>query len=240
MVSPSNKIRAITLLNNQGVSFLLMGQVNEACTYFARASTLLAGLSNNRQTQSCSIIENCPFGYNWIDLSKSNATGFSDQKPIAEGSLPFLFLRAVLISECSENDEFELSYECGNSEDTSPGNQSWAVLYNLALSCHLLACLRGEKGGRPHLKRSHDLYGIVLNKFLIQAPPEHRAMLALALFNNSGCIYREYAMHTESVACLKKVREILASQLCENNVADLKIFGLNVMVLQRPMLAEAA
>ena len=217
-----NKNQEVLLLNNQGVAYLYKGKVNEACSLFTRASQLF-GLSGNNESQRRRTMS--PFGYNWIDLSASYISCLADRKLISAESLPFLFLQAVQITDCTDIIDFE--------------DQRWAVLYNLALSCHLLACENGEMGSL-HRKRAHDLYGIVLNNFMSQTPVEHRSILTLALFNNAGCIYRENAMHDAAEVCVGKVKEILVRLPHEKRGINSKAFGLNVMVLERHELAGAA
>jgi hypothetical protein len=228
--SLSSMRQQIILLNNDGIAFLQMGKINEACTFLTKASSMLGRMSNKRPPSRRSPPQR-PSSYSWIDLSTDSfVASFSDRKLANESSLPFLFLRALRITS---------DVSCSGNGDICPLNLCWAVLYNLAISCHLLACQLGQAGNQ-HLRRAHELYEIVRNRFLAETPLEHRATVALALFNNAGYIYREFGMREQSVACLGKVRDMLSHLPGERLGTDWKLFGINVMLLQEPTIADAA
>jgi tetratricopeptide (TPR) repeat protein len=228
--SLSSVRQQIILLNNDGIASLQMGKINEACSLLTQASSILGRMSNNSAPSRSSPSQR-PISYSWIDFSTDSfVASFSDRKLANEISLPLLFLRTLRISS---------DVSCSGNGDICPLNLCWAVLYNLAISCHLLACQLGQTGNQ-HLRRAHELYEIVRSRFLAETPLEHRATVALALFNNAGYIYREFGMHEQSVACLGKARDMLAHLPGERLGADWKLFGINLMLLQQPTIADAA
>jgi hypothetical protein len=220
--------REVIQLNNDGVTLFQMGKITEACTVLTNASSLLGRCLRQRNaSHNATGFEN-QYSSTWIDLSY--AARSAGRKQNNDDSLSFLFLRALRV---------EANTYLPVQEMDCPLNLCWAVLYNLALSCHILACQNGAKG-KGYLKRAHDLYEIVRTRFVPSEPSEQWATLSMALFNNAGCIYREFAMHNEYIACLGKVRDMLLRLPCENRDEDFKIFSLNLMVLQTPTNAAAA
>ena len=170
-------------------------------------------LMSNTRTAS-----DTPISFSWIDLSPETLKLSNESC--------YLFLRSIRIT--SDND------------DCSPSSMRWAVLYNLAISCHLMACELGQ-AGNANMRRAHELYEIIRGRFLPGVPMEHRTMVAVALFNNAGCIYREFGMHEQAKACLVKVREIMACLPVERQGLDRKLlFGINLALLRAPTIAGAA
>jgi hypothetical protein len=171
-------------------------------------------------------------------MTDSSSTTLCDRKLTNDGSLFFLFLKALRIGDECPSEEPPAPDDCAGA---TPFDLSWVVHYNLALSCHLLGCQLGEQG-HEHLQYAHDVYGFIIKHLLVQAPLEYWTILSLALFNNAGCIYREFAMHEEFVACLDLARDMLVSLPSDivGGADMLTEFELNLMILERPTSAGAA
>jgi hypothetical protein len=226
MMSSTDVFQQCIQCNNEGIKHLESGDTVEASTAFAEASSTLGNYS---QPQTPRAGQKRRIQYStWVELSsKSVLYNIGNKKVACNEPLPILFLRAIAITPSEDIDTFHLT---------------WAVLYNLALACHLLACKLGANG-RRHLKKSHELYDIIRKRYLPQVPSEQSAYLSLAIHNNMACIYQEFAMHIESESCLTKANEMLymISKGTTEPSGDLKEISLNLMVSsKRPARAPAA
>lgn len=209
-------------LNTEGVNHLQAGDTFAACNSFGKASSLLSTyIDNNIQP----LQPGCKRPINWVQLPSSSFVSLSDHRKQIwdDGSFPILFLRALKIESTPTESPF-----------------TWAILYNLALSCHIHACKLGANG-RQHLQKAHEMYDVVRTQFLPQVSSEDTPMLSLALYNNMGCIYREFSMFKESQQCLKRAKEILIDiHRKQGGLGDLKGVSLNLMALKKPSRAPAA
>lgn len=213
----------ITSLNNNGVACLRMGNTRDACTILTKASSILGQMNDNGSSRPSAS------SFSWLDLSTEPLflSSFAEQKLPCESSLPFMFLRALRITPTED-------------DDACPADLFWAVLYNLAISCQLMACQLGQKGNQ-HLRKAHELYEIVRSRFLVITPVEYRATVALAVFNNAGCIYKDVGMHEQSAACLHQVQEIMVTYFPKTQIqGKALLFGINLRLLQGPINAAAA
>lgn len=209
------------LLNSDGLKKLQSGNTVEACNSFAEASSLL----RDQYCQSQTLKAGCKRPINWVQLSSQPFldSRYRQKEASDEDSLPILFLRALNIASIPADSPF-----------------TWAILYNLALSCHIHGCRLGANG-RQHMQKAHELYDVIRTQFLPHVSSDYSPMLSLAVHNNMGCIYREFSMHKESQECLKRAKEMLLAVSGEQGgLDDLKDVSLNLMALKKPARAPAA
>jgi hypothetical protein len=231
----------VILLNNHSVIYLQMGNPGEAFRLLSEAFTQVNNLFEC-QAKRTNVVTHRPYRYKWVDFSGSmtnHVGGERKNRGNDDESIPFLFLRALQISNCDHDDFESLCCSCGDSNEHCPCGIAWVVWYNLAISCHILGCRLGEKG-RHYLDRAYHLYELVRGRILAQVPSKDWSTLLMAVFNNQGCIYHQYAMYEESHACLGKLRDVMVRMQGNRDGADWQVFCLNLMLLQKPRMAGAA
>jgi len=221
-------VQQIITLNNCGTKHLQIGNLYDAFLCFTRASTILGHFKKtSNQDASVSFI-----GASWLEISAKLLKKLSSRRGRARGvPLSNLYRRAIRLNGSMAADE--------KQNESRPLTLCWAVLYNLALSCHLLA-YQDDKKDTTYLRRAIDLYEIVRINYLDSTPVEHKATQLLAIYNNLGCIYEYLGDADESDSCLRKVREFMDCLSSERYGADWKLFGLNIVALGRSRVANAA
>jgi hypothetical protein len=136
----------------------------------------------------------------------------------------------------------------GESEYYSPSGVAWVVYFNLAITCNILGSqkARGGAGRLCYIEQAHHMYEAAARGLINEemGPSKDWSTLLMTVFNNQSCIYyHEYAMYDESIACMKRVEELLARQApCEYRGigSDWRVFYLNILLLRKPKLASAA
>jgi tetratricopeptide (TPR) repeat protein len=126
-----------------------------------------------------------------------------------------------------------------------PSCVAWVVYFNLAITCNILASekARGETGRLCYLKQAYHMYEATRGLIEDLGPSKDMSTLLMAVFNNQSCAYHEYAMYDESIACMERVKELLART--PYKYRDIgsdcwQVFSLNLLLLLKPTLASAA
>jgi hypothetical protein len=153
-----------------------------------------------------------------------------------------MFQRAVIV-DADDDKEEEQQQQHDDDDGLHRSYQlCWAVLYNLGLTCHLLACQAGASAeGRQHFARSMGLYELLMsNEYLDQVPANSSPIIALALCYNRGHIYSEFAMHDLAAQCLVYVQRALIQIRLQQPTTNIEETELNLILLNPPSTAGAA
>jgi hypothetical protein len=159
-----------------------------------------------------------------------------------------MFQRAVIVDADDDKEEEQQQQQHDDDDDADDDglHQSyqlcWAVLYNLGLTCHLLACQAGASAeGRQHFARSMELYELLMsNEYLDHVPANSTPIIQLALSYNRGHIYSEFAMHDLAAQCLVYVQRALIQIRLQQPTTNIEETELNLILLKPPSTAGAA
>jgi hypothetical protein len=211
----------ITQLNNEGVSCLQAGKTIEACNAFVGVSSIL---QRHHSVSQRSFKRNFQICCSWVELPPM--ASYSNGSSGEEDSTPFVFLHAVKLS---------------GSDKESADSLIWAILYNLALACQLTAYKLGASGYQ-FLRRAHKAYDTLRSRFLPKCLPIHTAVLSLAIYNNMGCIYQDFAMHDQARVCYGKAQEAVRFLTPRNEWVEtnfLKEVSLSLMISSQQPYSRA-
>eukprot|EP00529_Nitzschia_sp_RCC80_P030684 CAMPEP_0113471782 /NCGR_PEP_ID=MMETSP0014_2-20120614/17159_1 /TAXON_ID=2857 /ORGANISM="Nitzschia sp." /LENGTH=300 /DNA_ID=CAMNT_0000364435 /DNA_START=189 /DNA_END=1091 /DNA_ORIENTATION=+ /assembly_acc=CAM_ASM_000159 len=237
-------------LNNRAVLSLWTGHVVDSCCLLTEASSFLTTIRKNVQTKKkkknddgddhqtpAPSHSSSPFPFTWVDMSS-----------VYTSHEHLMIQRVVLIDDDDggggdvKKDDQADSDDDGDDLDRANG-LCWAVVYNLALTCHLMACQAGESTeGREHFARAMGLYQMLSYSvdFFDQVPACHRTTFLLGLWYNQGHIHSEFASHELTVRCFVHVQTLLIQLRVEQPALDMKETELNLILLKPPSTAGAA
>jgi hypothetical protein len=277
--------REVMVLNNESVIYLQMSNPLEAWKLLTHASSLVSKLLESPRTSEKTSSHHKQYRYDWVDFSEPVSPDrlFLQHKDWdSEGSIPYLFLRALKISTSAssilyehrasgssrgaedndnsdseeDGDDFydfldedadwdDSSGRDGDSEYYCPSGVAWVVYFNLAIACNILGSqkARGETGRLCYLEQAYHMYEAARGIIEEMGPSKDRSTLLMAVFNNQSCTYHEYAMYDESMACMERVKDLLARTPHKYRGlvgSDWQVFSLNILLLQKPRLASAA
>ena len=253
--------KRIISLNNSAVLSLWTGHVAQSCRLLTEASSILTMIRKNvqkkkmqqqqqqpekeeekkknmndgddHQTPSLSHSSNDPFFFSWVDMSNA----YTSHEHL-------MIQRAVLI----DDDDGDVDEADSIDDDKDDGfdrasRLCWAVLYNLALTCDLMACQAGASTeGREYFARAMGLYQMLSHSVDIfdGVPACHRATFLLGLWYNQGHIHSEFSSHELTARCVVHVQTLLIQLRFEQPKIDMSETELNLILLKPPSTAGAA
>ena len=258
--------KRIISLNNSAVLSLLTGHVAQSCCLLTEASSILTVIRKNVQKKkiqqqqqqqeknknknmndgdghetpsSPSHSSTVPFFFSWVDMSSA----YTSHEHL-------MMQRAVLIDDDDDDDHDGDDDTSGSSNDDDSDDGfdranrlCWAVLYNLALTCHLMACQAGASiEGRENFARAMGLYQMLSHSvdFFDGVPACHRTTFLLGLWYNQGHIYSEFSSHELTARCVVHVQTLLIQLRFEQPSIDMSETELNLILLKPPSTAGAA
>ena len=184
-------------LNNHGVAELKYGNIVRAFELLSKAGTLtMTGLASHAHSDDTK----STFRFHWEDCSRANdATTHS--KLSWEGSVSFVFVRALRITYSGTIDDVDSQCACG---------YAWTVWYNLALVSTIIGTHLGEKG-KNLMAVAFELYQKVQRRVDSENSSKHWDLLQMAILNNQACIYRDFSMVEAMASCLEELSVVISS-----------------------------
>ena len=243
-------------LNNRAILSLWTGHVAQSCCLLTEASSILTMIrrnvqkkkmqqqqqqqqqekknmndGDNYQNPSPTHSSNFPFIFSWVDISFAY--------PSHEN---LMIQRAVLVDDDDGDDDEADSNDDSDGLDRA-SRLCWAILYNLALACHLKACQAGASTeGRENFARAMGLYQMLSHSadFFDGVPACHRTTFLLGLWYNQGHIHSEFSCHELTARCVVHVQTLLIQLRFEQPSVDMSETELNLILLKPPSTAGAA
>ena len=208
-------------LNNRGITEMQSGNVALAFALLSEAGNItVRGMPNNRHVDS----DTTTFRFQWEECSSK-----VKELPTWEGTLPFLYIRALRISFTGTIADVNGQCACGFA---------WCIWYNLALCANVLGSRLGDRG-RSLLDFAFDLYHKVQMRIDCEPSTKHWDLLQMAVLNNQACIYHDFARHDELTTCLEELGSfVLKSRSVED--AYKRSFVLSLEILGNTMAAASA
>ena len=209
-------------LNNRGVVELQSGNFALAFALLSEAGKItIAGISHHVHVDS----DATAIRFHWEDCSSKD----ENLPTYWEGSVSFLYIRALRISYTGKEADLDSQCACG---------LAWCVWFNLALCANVLGSRLGDRG-RSLLEVAFDLYHKVQKRIDCEPSSKHWDLLQMAVLNNRACIYRDMALHDELNICLDELGAVVHSA---SSVEDFHkwSFVLNVEILGNTTTAASA
>lgn len=239
-------------LNNRAVLCLLTRQTVDACRLLTEASCIMARIKFQRDATATATLSSSVETIKTVDDGSPSPSIFffrwTDLSCVYPTHKHLMFQRAVIVDADDDKEEEQQQQQHDDDDDADDDglHQSyqlcWAVLYNLGLTCHLLACQAGASAeGRQHFARSMELYELLMsNEYLDHVPANSTPIIQLALSYNRGHIYSEFAMHDLAAQCLVYVQRALIQIRLQQPTTNIEETELNLILLKPPSTAGAA
>jgi hypothetical protein len=234
-----NQTASLIATNNDAISYLKMGELNEAYSLLSEAvATLFQNMTREqpppppppppKSTTS-------RLNFQWTDLTYSIDNYIFKSSEPSDG-LPFLFQKCLTV-------DMPRKREIRAKNKLCPSDGLWSILhYNLALVAHLIGIQKAEYG-KSYLQEANRLY------CMVSADLESRrcsadstvVVLFMGIWNNRGCIYKELSMEEEATNCLDRLRKLLMStRAFSNKFPGWRYFFLNLVTLEKQRSVAAA
>jgi hypothetical protein len=232
--------------NNDGVASFESGRFEDAKDTFERSLAMMreAIMEASKESLLLPIRRSAPSKsseeFHWSEIPNrvSHAGCKRPRGDHISCSSSFFFQRAIILMETTIQRSAE---EYG--EETS------AVVYNLALACH---CMSTEKNSDAMLKRAVQFYKVAHSIFVHrsggQPRPKGKRGMIMVIMNNLGQLHYDRMLeYTIAERCFQRLLNGLRDeeQQCGKHTRngfgeeDFRGFMLNVM-LERPLLSAAA
>ena len=184
-------------LNNTAVAELKCGNIVRAFELLSKAGLItMAGIATHVHSESV----NLTFRFHWEDCSSAN-DDTTHTKLFWEGSVSFVFVRALRISYTGTIDDVDGQCACGFA---------WTVWYNLALVSTIIGTRLGERG-RNLMAVAFEMYAKVQMRIDKEPESKHWDLLQMAILNNQACIYRDFSMVEAMTWCLDELALVIRS-----------------------------
>jgi tetratricopeptide (TPR) repeat protein len=224
-----NQTASLISDNNDAVTYLQMGQLDESYSLLSEAvATLQNMIREQSPPQSSPVLR---YNFRWIDLTHSNANHVFESSD--QSSMPFLFQRCISV-DMPRRREFRANTLC-------PFGLFPILHYNLALVAHFLGIQRAEYG-KLYLQEADRLYGVVSADLPWRRSSADCTVLLMGIWNNQGCIYMELGMEEQAIQRFDLLRKLLMSTRASiNRLPGWRHFYLNLAILgTRRSVAAAA
>ena len=239
-------------LNNDSISYLKWGEPEEAYKLLSEALDLLQlSSSTQKPGQGIRMPTRNGYGFQWRDVGTacfSTVDSTADPRSdCAKSSTPppstcvdteshgfFLFHKGLSIQMPSKKDL--------RREVFCPFGLLWALNYNLALTCHMLALGRSGIPRQNLLREALQLYDFVLSYLQQQRPSLHFTILLMAILNNKMFLCQDLSMEEDERCCFSVLKSLIDSTKKTNaSLSWWRHFYLNIFSLeQQGALAAAA
>jgi hypothetical protein len=232
--------------NNHGVASFESGRFEEAKDTFERSLTMMreAIMEASKETLLLPIRRSAPNNsseeLNWSEMPNRVSHSAGCKRPRGDHiscSSSFFFQRAIIMEPTIRRSADEY------------GEETSAVVYNLALACH---CMAIEQNSDAMLKRAVQFYKIAHSIFVHrsggQARPKDKSGMVMVIMNNLGQLHYDRMLeYNIAERCFQRLLNGLRGeqQRCGKPTRngfgeeDFRGFMLNVM-LERPLLSAAA
>lgn len=221
-------------LSNQGVAELQCGNIVQSFQLLTKAARIVVeGLHNHSHVDALK----STFRFHWEDCAEAGVTTSSPTTLLAqghttpwEGSVPFLYLRALRITYSGQTADVDELCACG---------YAWAIWFNLALCSCIIGSRLGEKGKRL-LEVSFEMYTKVQRRIESEPSSKHWDLLQMAVLNNLACIYRDAGKQDNMHRCLNELGRVvlLGSPTVEDSLKT--SFRLSLQILGNSVVAPCA
>lgn len=220
-----NFIRHSCRRNNEGAILLLSGDCQGAMATFQDALSSIKQVVNDDEAVLQDTVKSTLPKEACFAIRESTS-----KLPFLENGISYVYDRPLLLDLPTSEDL-----------DAVLALYSASILFNLALSCHML----GRLGKESAFKRATVLYRMSMQ--LLQncsaSASNTPALLSLFALNNRAQIHYECCDYNQSTFCLKEMSRIMANATYLYTVLperDIEGLLLNVMLLERPSAAQAA
>jgi tetratricopeptide (TPR) repeat protein len=226
-------------LNNDSIAYLKLGEPQEAYRLLSEALDLLQESASLRQPGVMPTRNG--YGFQWKDVGvgigstntclarnpkqqpSAAATGASAD---AETQGFFLFRKGLSIQMPTKR-ELRREIFC-------PFGLLWALNYNLALTCHILAIGKDDSTRNNLFREALQLYDFVLSYLEQQKPTLHFTILLMGVLNNKGFIYQELGLTEDERCCFSVLKCLLESTQKTNGALGWwRHFHLNILSLEQ-------
>jgi tetratricopeptide (TPR) repeat protein len=218
---------SLIAINNDGIAYLKMGDLNESYSVLSEAVATLQKLIREQPPKST------PFRYKIQCIDLTDAIANCVFKSSEQSSLPFLFQRGLMI-DMPRKREIRAKKLC-------PFGLCWILHYNLALVAHLLGIQKAETG-KLYLEEAKRLYGMVAAYVQSRrCSADYYIVLLMGIWNNRGCIFLELGMEEQATNCLDRLRTLLnRTRASRNQLPAWRYFYLNLVTLEKQRSVAAA
>jgi hypothetical protein len=204
-----------TVLNNNAILYLQMGNAFEACNLLTEASCICTRMADAAESRRKSCLVHRGRIMSWVNVAIDD---FLLVK--RDGSHPSLyhFTPAIRKACCQKEDqdviccERKHCQECVDDTNDCPCSIAPMVWYNLALTCQILGNEFGggtTKDGVFYFERSTYLYKKVLNVCSMADGSTGLSTLLMAVLNNQACICYEMGKQDHCSALLGRLKHTL-------------------------------
>ena len=218
----SNQTASLIATNNDAITYLSMGELNESYSLLSEAVATLQKMIREQAPKSTP----ARYNFRWNDISDSHANYVCES---------FLFQRYLTV-DMPRQREIRANNLC-------PIGLCLILHYNLALVAHFLGIQKGEYG-KSYLQEANRRYSMVSADVVLQSrqwSSVDYTVLLMGIWNNRGCINMELGMEEQATYCLDLLRKLLMStRASSNQLPGWGYFYLNVVIMRKPRLVAAA
>jgi tetratricopeptide (TPR) repeat protein len=224
----SNQTAFLITTNNDAIPYLMMGELNEACTLLSEAVATLQKIIREPAPPPESTPVRLKFQWNDLTFSNNNYVFESSE----QSGLPFLFQKCLTV-DMPRKREIRANKLC-------PFGLCPILHYNLALVAHLLGIQKAAYG-KLYLQEANRLYGIVSADVQSRQCSAGYTVLLMGIWNNQGCIYTELGMEEQAIQRFDLLRKLLMStRASRHQLPGWSCLYLNLVILERLRSMAAA
>jgi len=226
----ANQIASLIGTNNDAITYLSMGELNESYSLLSEAVATLQKMIREQPPKSTPV----RYSFQWNDITDSNAN-YVFESSDQSGLTTFLFQRCLTV-DMPRKREIRANKLC-------PIGLCSILHYNLALVAHLLGIQKAEYG-KSYLQEANRRYGMVSADVLQSrrwSSSVDYTVLLMGIWNNRGCIYMALGMEEQATHCFNLLRKLLNStRASSNQLPGWGYFYLNLVTLEKPRSVAAA